>query len=218
VILLVLAALCGAVFIAADLALLPAALRFAAKPAATLALMAWAWPRGAAQPLQRRWLRVGLVFSLGGDVALLWPEQGFLPGLVSFLLAHLAFIRSMTTQSRFGSPPTPFFGYAVLAGLLIGLLLWPGLPAELRVPVLVYVAVLVGMAGQGAAWWLQARTRAAGCAALGGAAFLVSDSLIAIDRFAGGVPLATVWIHGLYWLSLTLMVSALPPPAAAASR
>ncbi len=209
-ILLLLAALCGAVFIAADLALLPAALRLAAKPAATLLLMAWAWPRGAQQFLQRRWLRVGLVFSLGGDVALLWPEQGFLPGLVSFLLAHLAFIRSMTTQSRFGRPLWPFAGYAGLAGLLIGLVLWPGLPADLRAPVLVYVAVLVAMAGQGAAWWVQARSPAAGFAALGGAAFLVSDSLIAIDRFAGGVPLATVWIHSLYWLSLALMISALP--------
>ncbi len=209
-ILLLLAALCGAVFIAADLALLPAALRLAAKPAATLLLMAWAWPRGAQQFLQRRWLRVGLVFSLGGDVALLWPEQGFLPGLVSFLLAHLAFIRSMTTQSRFGRPLWPFAGYAGLAGLLIGLVLWPGLPADLRAPVLVYVAVLVAMAGQGAAWWVQARSPAARFAALGGAAFLVSDSLIAIDRFAGGVPLATVWIHSLYWLSLALMISALP--------
>lgn len=213
-ILLVLAALCGAVFVAADLALLPAALRFAAKPATTLLLIAWAWPRGATQPLQRRWLRVGLWLSLGGDVALLWPEQGFLPGLVSFLLAHLAFMRSMATQSRFGRPPWPFVGYAGLAALLIGLLLWPGLPADLRVPVLVYVAVLVAMAGQGAAWWLQVRSRAAGFAALGGAAFLVSDSLIALDRFAGGLPLATVWIHSLYWLSLAWMVSALPSRSA----
>ena len=208
--LLVAALLCGAVFIAADLALLPAALRYAAKPATTLVLIAWAWPRGANQPLQRRWLRLGLWLSLGGDVALLWPQQGFLPGLISFLLAHLAFIRSMTARSRLGSPPGPFIGYFGLAALLLGLVLWPGLPADLRVPVIVYVAVLVAMAGQGAAWWLQQRSRAAGWAALGGAAFLVSDSLIAIDRFAGAVPLATVWIHSLYWLSLALMISALP--------
>ncbi|MBH9553602.1 lysoplasmalogenase [Inhella gelatinilytica] len=211
--LLLLAAVLGLVFVAADLAWLPDVLRFAAKPAATLALIAWAWPRGAFQPLQRRWLRVGLLFSLGGDVALLWPQQGFLPGLVSFLLAHLAFIRSLSIQVRFGARLEPLLGYAALAGVLLGGILWPGLPADLRVPVLVYVAVLVAMAGQGAAWWLQARSRAAAYAALGGAAFLVSDSLIALDRFAGGVPLATVWIHSLYWLSLALMISALPRTA-----
>lgn len=208
--LLVAALLCGAVFIAADLALLPSALRYAAKPLTTLILIAWAWPRGAEQPVQRHWLRLGLWLSLGGDVALLWPQQGFLPGLVSFLLAHLAFIRSMTARSRFGAPPWPFLEYLGLAAALLGWVLWPGLPADLRLPVIIYVAVLVAMAGQGAAWWMQQHSRVAGFAALGGAAFLVSDSMIAIDRFAGGVPLATVWIHSLYWLSLALMISALP--------
>lgn len=212
-ILLLLALLSGAAFVAADLGLLPEALRWGAKPATTLLLMAWAWPRGGEQPLQRQWLRIGLVFSLGGDVALLWPVQGFLPGLVSFLVAHLAFIRSMTVQVRLGARLEPFGAYAALASLVLGVVLWPGLPADMRVPVLVYVAVLVAMAGQGAAWWLQSRRPEAALAAWGGAAFLVSDSLIAWDRFAGGVPLATVWIHSLYWLSLALMIRALPPSA-----
>jgi uncharacterized membrane protein YhhN len=200
----------GAVFIAADLGMLPEPLRWVAKPAATLALIGWAWPRGAAQPRQRVWLRAGLLASLAGDVALLWPAQGFLPGLLSFLLAHLAFVRSMSLRCRWGARPGPFVAYGALAAGVLGAVIWPGLPAELRVPVLVYVAVLVTMAGQGAAWWLATRERDAVGAALGGALFLASDTLLAVDRFGGGVPLASLAIHALYWVSLALISRSLP--------
>lgn len=198
------------IFIAADLGALPEPLRWMAKPAATLALIAWAWPRGGEQVLQRRWLRVGLVASLAGDVALLWPQQGFLPGLVSFLIAHLAFVRCMTTRSRLADPLWPFLGYGVMAALVLSAVIWPGLPADLRVPVLIYVAVLVLMAGQGAAWWWRTREGDAAWAALGGALFLASDTLLAVDRFGGGFPLATLAIHALYWLSIALISRSLP--------
>ncbi len=207
---LLVAALNAALFIGADLGLLPEPLRWIAKPAATLALIKWAWPRGEAQPLQRRWLRLGLWASLAGDVALLWPAQGFLPGLVSFLVAHLAFIRSMAVRCRLGARPWPFVGYGAVAAGVLGLVLWPGLPAELRVPVLLYVTVLVAMAGQGAAWWLATRERDAVWAAAGGALFLASDTLLAVDRFGGGVPLASLVIHALYWASIALISRSLP--------
>ncbi len=204
------AVLNAALFIGADLGLLPEPLRWIAKPAATLALIAWAWPRGESHPMQRRWLRIGLWASLAGDVALLWPAQGFLPGLLSFLVAHLAFIRSMALRGRFGVPRWPFVAYAAVAAGVLGGVLWPGLPAELRVPVVVYVAVLVAMAGQGAAWWLATRERDAVWAAAGGALFLASDTLLAVDRFGGGLPLATLCIHALYWASIALISRSLP--------
>src|SRR5688572_3581978 len=72
--------------ILAALGVLPAAWLFALKPLTTVLVIAHAWPRGADAPTQRRWVRLGLVLSLAGDVALLWPKEGFLPGLVAFLL------------------------------------------------------------------------------------------------------------------------------------
>ena len=60
------------------------------KPATTGLLIAWAWGRGAGDPMQRP-LRLGLLASWAGDVALLWPREGFVPGLLCFLLAHLCY-------------------------------------------------------------------------------------------------------------------------------
>ena len=33
-------------------------------------------------------LLIGLLFSIGGDVALMWPSDKFILGLVSFLTGH----------------------------------------------------------------------------------------------------------------------------------
>ena len=113
------------------------ALNFFFKPLTTLLILAFAWLRGVGQPLARRWVLTGLLLSLCGDVALLWPEQGFLPGLASFLLAHLAYLRAFTRGSglRLAARPLPFVLYALLgAAILTGL--WPGVPAPLRGPVL----------------------------------------------------------------------------------
>ena len=84
---------------------LPSALAFVFKPLTTLLIIAFAWPRGATVPGQRRWVRLGLILSLVGDVALLWPKEGFLPGLVAFLLAHLAYIAAFCVPVRLAAKP-----------------------------------------------------------------------------------------------------------------
>jgi uncharacterized membrane protein YhhN len=95
--------LSGAAAILAFVGLLPAPLAFVFKPLTTLLVIAFAWPRGAEAPKQRRFIRIGLVLSLAGDVFLLWPERGFVPGLVAFLLAHLA-SDSLLATTKFAIP------------------------------------------------------------------------------------------------------------------
>src|SRR6059036_3876182 len=84
-----------------------------------------------------RWLVfAGLLCSLGGDVSLLFPN-GFVPGLASFLVAHILYIGAFAPG---GGPawgllvPFAVFGIAMLA------VLWRHLGKD-RVPVSTYVAV-----------------------------------------------------------------------------
>jgi uncharacterized membrane protein YhhN len=173
---------------------------FVFKPLTTLLIIAFAWPRGADAPARQRWVRVGLGLSLAGDVALLWPVQGFLPGLVAFLLAHLAYIVAFTRGVRFAARPVAFAAYAVVAGAILWGL-WPGVPAELRVPVLAYVACLATMAAQA--------TAVGRVAALGGALFVVSDALLATHKFAAPLPLSALWILATYWAAQGLIAASL---------
>lgn len=193
-------------------------LGFAAKPLTTVLILLWAWPRGADSPKAARWLRWGLVFSLGGDVALLWPEAGFLPGLVSFLIAHLCYIVGYCQRSRFGRPWWPFLLYALVAAAVLHKL-WPGIPGDLRIPVLVYVGCLASMASQAWAWWRSSLggpdEALARRAAWGGTLFLFSDAMIAINKFAflGQLPHATLLILSTYWLAQCCFVASLRPAA-----
>ncbi|MFD2454334.1 lysoplasmalogenase family protein [Ideonella paludis] len=102
-------------------------LNFVFKPLATLVIIAYAWGRGLSEPLLRRWVVAGLVLSLGGDIALLWPEQGFLPGLVSFLLAHLCYLWAFTRRQRLAAWWPAFAAYALIAAAVLSQL-WPGVP------------------------------------------------------------------------------------------
>lgn len=188
-------------------------LNFVFKPAATLFVIAYAWSRGTEQPLVRRWVLAGLWFSLGGDVALLWPKEGFLPGLVSFLLAHLAYLVAFTRQWRLAVYPWVFVAYAVVAGTILWAL-WPGVPGALRVPVVAYVVCLASMAAQAAVLWCGGAERGR-ILACGGALFVVSDALLATNKFGVALPMSGLWILLTYWSAQWCIASWLAPPRAA---
>lgn len=205
--------LCAALAIAsAPWALGLPALNFIFKPLATLLVLAHAWPRGRDAPSTRRWVLAGLGLSLVGDICLMWPKEGFLPGLVSFLLAHLAYLAAFTRGVRLARRMWPFGLYALVAGAVLALL-WPGVPVPLRLPVLAYVLCLGGMAAQAVVVWRVGRAgRDRGAVlALGGALFMLSDALLAANKFAGPLPLASLWILSTYWAAQWCIASWLAP-------
>ena len=179
-------------------------LNFAFKPLATLCVIAWAALGRSDDALVRRWILVGLAFSLVGDVALLWPVQGFLAGLVAFLLGHLSYLVALTRRTRFLASPPAFGVWAIVAAsVLAGL--WAGVPTELRAPVLIYVCALAAMAAQATSVWLARRGQADAVrwrtVAIGGALFVLSDAILATDKFVGGVPMPTLWNLSIYWVA-----------------
>ncbi|MBL8290173.1 MAG: lysoplasmalogenase [Rubrivivax sp.] len=223
---------CAALAIAsAPWALDAPVLNFVFKPMATLVVIAYARgrgdsadkagretraahgdgrdPAGAAAIAARRWVLIGLWLSLAGDVALLWPKEGFLPGLVSFLLAHLAYLVAFTRQRRLMAWWPAFAAYALVAGTILWRL-WPGVPAALQAPVAAYVLCLASMAAQAAVLWRQGVARGV-VLALGGALFVASDALLATNKFAGPLPLASLWILATYWAAQWCIASWLAP-------
>ena len=178
-------------------------LNFAFKPLATLCVIAWVALGRSDDGLVKRWIVIGLLFSLAGDVALLWPVQGFLVGLVAFLLGHAAYLVALTQRVKFLASPPAFGVWAIVAAsVLAGL--WAGVPAGLRAPVLVYVCALAAMFAQATSVWLARRGHPdAGrwrIVAIGGALFVLSDAILATDKFVGGIPMPTLWNLSIYWL------------------
>jgi len=211
------AAVSAALAIAAGEGWIDPSLLFVFKPLTTVLVIAHAWLRDAGPPVLRHWVVTGLVLSLGGDVALLWPKEGFVPGLVSFLVAHLSYLVAFTRAAPFASRRWPFVAYALVAGGILSLL-WAGVPTALRVPVVAYVVCLATMAAQAAVVWRASQgepdARRGAVLALGGLLFVSSDALLATNKFAWALPLSSLWILMTYWAAQWCIASWLRPRAA----
>ncbi|WP_287984658.1 lysoplasmalogenase family protein [Diaphorobacter sp.] len=148
-----------------------------------------------------------LLGSLAGDVFLMLSEHLFIPGLVSFLLAHLCYI-ALFKQGVGWFGHRGALGGTLALGIGMYAFLWQGgLPAALRVPVAVYVVVIALMAAQ--AWGRHAalRERSSLAVALGACCFMLSDSLLATNRFVQPLPLSQLWVLATYYAAQVLIVS-----------
>jgi len=169
-------------------------LAVALKPLPVLCLAAWV-AAGARTP--SAWLVVaGLVVSLVADVLI---ESSFLAGLGTFLLAHVAYIAAFVART---GEPRPMLLLPFLAwGALVLARLWPGL-GPMRVPVIVYAAVICTMMWRAAA---MVGTPGGWTALAGAVLFAASDTLIAWDRFHRPIPGSRYPIMLLYWAGQLLI-------------
>ena len=162
--------------------------------------------RGQFNPKTLLLLAAALAGSLAGDVFLMF--QGFfIPGLVSFLVAHLFYVALFKS----GEAWFPHRG-ALAATLGIGVamyaFLWAGgLPPALRAPVAAYVLVIALMAAQAIGRATVLRDAPSLLVAVGAGFFMLSDSLLATNRFVMPLPMAQVWVLATYYAAQALIVS-----------
>lgn len=159
------------------------------KPALMPALAAHVIARGGPTTLV-----AALLFGCGGDTLLqIGGEPAFLLGMGSFAVGHVCYLVLFARHGAGpGRRPTVVLGAAyALACLGTVALLWPDLPADLRVPVAGYSLLLTTMA--------LGASRVGVRAALGGLLFLLSDTLIAAGLADWPRPPAPqLWIMLIY--------------------
>ncbi len=154
-------------------------------------------------PFYRQAIIAGLIFSLAGDIFLMLPSDRFIPGLVSFLFAHVFYIAAFTYES--GGALTfwtlvPFLLY----GCLMLRVLWPHL-GKLKLPVLIYVAAILAMGWTAAGRRLLTEQRGSLLAFLGALLFIASDSALALDKFRRPFRSAQLLILSTYFTAQWLI-------------
>ena len=122
---------------------------------------------------------LGLSLGLAGDMLLEASDQTFIPGLIAFLLGHLAYAFAFSQAAGRLAPlqALPMLAYGAAVALVVAPHLGP-----LLVPVVVYMVAICSM-GWRAAAFAEARGGWAWASLLGALLFLLSDTLIALDRF-----------------------------------
>ena len=147
-----------------------------------------------------------LIFCLLGDIALIWDHL-FLLGVGFFLVAHLLFIRALT--SRFGfrlAPVALIFALALILGM--SFYLWSGLDNTLKIAIPIYATVIGLMGAQALSIGLRRRSSIRIQIALGGVLFILSDALLGINAFKEPFALSGLFILSTYWGALTLLANA----------
>ncbi|MEY3432995.1 MAG: hypothetical protein RL131_931 [Bacteroidota bacterium] len=150
----------------------------------------------------------GLAFSWMGDL-LLQKEAYFVPGLASFLTAHVFYIfffsRTVSQQTSFFKL-RPVMLIAVIAYLVELLyLLWPHL-GEMKIPVALY-GVTISVMLSAALWQYQKLdNQTALFFVIGALLFVISDSILALNKFRSPFEQSGIFIMSTYILAQLFIV------------
>src|SRR5262245_17680479 len=145
-------------------------------------------------------LGIALAFSSLGDALLdLGPDRFFMGGLLAFLVAHLIYIALFVRNRARPLKPKGWQLTLVAAVLIYCILLsqWlaPSLGALLG-PVMLYVCVITAMAVSAILAGFSKPLVYSGVIL-----FLISDSILAVNKFKSPVPMAGYLIWATYYLA-----------------
>ena len=193
-------------------------LEYLAKPGVLTALVAACavLPATHTDLVDRKWWFVAaLVLCLAGDVLLMLPQDLFVAGLGAFLVGHVLYIVGLLQPpSPPGVPPFSFsttglevavlvsVAYGVVPATLIFRSLARSGQRALIAPVAVYLVVILSMA-------VLAANVGVPAALVGAAFFVVSDTILALNRFVRPIRHGTVAVHVTYHLAQGLLVLSL---------
>ena len=152
---------------------------------------------------EKNLMLMALFFSLLGDVFLMIRGANlFVFGLGSFLIAHIAYIFLFSIDAKAHLlKRLPFMAFS----LIMLYFLKPVLPQAMVLPVFTYTIVITIMG-------IRAAERQTDFASykwvlIGAVLFMISDSLIALNKFLMPLPLSTFWVMTTYGLAQYLIVA-----------
>ena len=188
-------------------------LEFVAKPAVMVCLFIWLTTTAGLQGALL-WFGIGILFSLAGDIALMFIDRFFIVGLVAFLLGHVAYLIGFNIPL----PQTVTFwniGFAIMIGLgsvrvlrrIMESLHAKG-QSRLVIPVIVYgvVITLMLLAAMLTLFRLDWGATAALLVSFGAALFYFSDIILAWNRFVNPIKNGRMLNIGMYHIAQIMII------------
>lgn len=188
-------------------------LHYITKPLLLLSLIGFVLKYGASSKKPLKTLLVGaLSFSLIGDILLMFTDKGnffFILGLVAFLITHILysilFFKQRDIRNKRKKPLILAFVLILYASTITSLI-FENL-GNLFIPVAYYIVIISTM-------MLMAYTRRGNINILsynlvffGAVLFVVSDSILALNKFYSEIPYSHIWIilsYALAQLGITI--------------
>lgn len=147
-------------------------------------------------------LLFALFFSWIGDVLLLFSDKHplfFISGLVAFLIAHLVYIFLFQNQNKINRTKIYLRFSPIVIIYLLGILsvLWSSLN-EMKIPVTIYAFVISTMLLMSIKSYFEWKKPANLLVLIGAVLFVISDSILAVNKFYTPVPMSSFLIMSTY--------------------
>jgi uncharacterized membrane protein YhhN len=169
-------------------------IEYFSKPGVMVIILAWLFLiGGTGQGIV--WFWVGIFFSLAGDIFLMLPKEQFLAGLISFLIAHLAYILGFNQNI----PPLNLATLVILIFIFIlssalyqrlSIALEDKGKQRLLIPVTIYLIVISSMLFSAFVTLIRVEWQELPSilVAFGALLFFISDSILAWNKFIHPLP------------------------------
>ena len=154
------------------------------------------------QPVQKRLLGAGLLFSALGDILLEMTGPGlFEAGMGAFILAHICYIFLFIQKPEWNWIKGLVMGIMTLFSIGFAFMLFPHL-GPMTLPIYIYLGVILIMGisaclGRDNHWLVIA----------GACLFISSDAMIAFSRFISPIPHSSFWIMTTYYAAQGLLTA-----------
>lgn len=149
-----------------------------------------------------------LVFSLLGDVMLMFvdtSEHFFTLGLVAFLTAHIMYVLVFLKHRNKQKSPFGFIALLLIYAACLFNFLKDGL-GDMLIPVIVYMIIILAMATTAFLRKNNVNILSYGLVFFGAICFMISDSILALNKFYQPIPWSNVSIMVTYALAQYLIV------------
>ena len=155
--------------------------------------------------ISKKFLLGALIFSWIGDVVLMFQSMNplfFIGGLIAFLIGHIIYMILFNKEKRSDMPQNSSFiriGLIAIAAYLIVMLtlLFPHLES-MRLPVAVYALVISAMLATAVLSYSGWESPANAWILRGAVLFVLSDSILAFNKFYQPIWLASFFIMVTY--------------------
>ncbi|MCE7057278.1 lysoplasmalogenase [Algoriphagus sp. AGSA1] len=189
-------------------------LRFFSKPLILIGLIGYfySFTKPISSTLLAKTVLAALIFSLVGDILLLW-DQLFIYGIGAFMLAHVCYIIGFKVAQK---APESVLNVNFIKTFLINLPIYflgafafyminPNL-GNLKTPVIIYIIVIVSMLTTARERYRKCNSASFWQVFIGACLFFISDGIIALDKFYKAIPDSSVLIMGTYAIAQLMIV------------
>lgn len=152
----------------------------------------------------------GLLFSMLGDIFLINPEQHFKKGLIAFLIGHICYIIAFSVSTGFHFTSWIFLPIVVVGAIYLRLIL--PYSGKMKLPIIIYITMIMIMVWMAVERFHSDLTLRTILPAIGAILFMISDAVLALNKFrrpfyCAELIILTTYFTAQWFLAVSVIVA-----------